>query len=77
MKHAPALEQLIDALRTLPGVGPKSAQRMAFHLLQDGRRRCACAGRLAHPGVAVGELLLAVSDADAGRTLFRLCEQAA
>ncbi|MCB1623282.1 MAG: recombination protein RecR, partial [Pseudomonadales bacterium] len=37
MKHAPALEQLIDALRTLPGVGPKSAQRMAFHLLQDGR----------------------------------------
>ncbi len=37
MKHAPALAQLIDALRTLPGVGPKSAQRMAFHLLQDGR----------------------------------------
>ncbi len=37
MKHAPALTQLIDALRTLPGVGPKSAQRMAFHLLQDGR----------------------------------------
>ena len=28
---------LIDALRVLPGVGPKSAQRMAFHLLQDGR----------------------------------------
>jgi recombination protein RecR len=37
MKHAPALARLIDALRTLPGVGPKSAQRMAFHLLQDGR----------------------------------------
>jgi recombination protein RecR len=28
---------LIDALRALPGVGPKTAQRMAFHLLQDGR----------------------------------------
>lgn len=28
------LEELIDALRVLPGVGPKSAQRMAYHLLQ-------------------------------------------
>jgi recombination protein RecR len=37
LKHSPALARLIDALRTLPGVGPKSAQRMAFHLLQEGR----------------------------------------
>lgn len=37
MKHSPAVARLIDALRTLPGVGPKTAQRMAFHLLQDGR----------------------------------------
>jgi recombination protein RecR len=37
MKHSPALARLIDALRTLPGVGPKTAQRMAFHLLQEGR----------------------------------------
>jgi len=37
MKHPPSLSRLIDALRTLPGVGPKTAQRMAFHLLQDGR----------------------------------------
>ncbi len=37
MKHSPALAELIDALRALPGVGPKSAQRMAFHLLQDAR----------------------------------------
>ena len=29
-----ALDALIDALRCLPGVGPRSAQRMAFHLLQ-------------------------------------------
>jgi recombination protein RecR len=29
-----ALEELIEALRCLPGVGPKSAQRMAYHLLQ-------------------------------------------
>jgi recombination protein RecR len=32
-----ALEQLIDALRRLPGVGQKSAQRMAYHLLQHDR----------------------------------------
>lgn len=33
-----ALEQLITALRCLPGVGPKSAQRMAYHLLQRDRK---------------------------------------
>ncbi|WP_031404162.1 recombination mediator RecR [Thiomonas sp. FB-Cd] len=32
-----ALDALIDALRVLPGVGPKSAARMAFHLLQHDR----------------------------------------
>ena len=37
MQHSPALSALIEALRALPGVGPKSAQRMAFHLLQDAR----------------------------------------
>jgi len=34
MKAPAALEELITALRCLPGVGPKSAQRMAYHLLQ-------------------------------------------
>ena len=33
----PALEGLIEALRRLPGVGPRSAQRMAWHLLQHDR----------------------------------------
>jgi recombination protein RecR len=40
----PALEGLIEALRRLPGVGVKSAQRMAWHLLQhdrEGARRIA------------------------------------
>jgi recombination protein RecR len=37
MKHSPQLVRLIDALRALPGVGPKTAQRMAFHLMQEGR----------------------------------------
>ncbi|MGB0204347.1 MAG: recombination mediator RecR [Neptuniibacter sp.] len=34
MSFSPLLQQLISALRCLPGVGPKSAQRMAFHLLE-------------------------------------------
>jgi recombination protein RecR len=34
MKAPSSLEALIQALRCLPGVGPKSAQRMAYHLLQ-------------------------------------------
>lgn len=33
-----ALEDLIQALRCLPGVGPKSAQRMAYHLLQRDKQ---------------------------------------
>jgi recombination protein RecR len=37
LKHSPRLAQLIEALQSLPGVGPKTAQRMAFHLLQEGR----------------------------------------
>lgn len=37
MSSEPLLEQLIDALRCLPGVGPKSAQRMALHLLERNR----------------------------------------
>ncbi len=41
MRNPSSLEELIEALRCLPGVGPKSAQRMAFHLLQRD-----------HPGAA-------------------------
>lgn len=35
--YPPLLTRLIEALRRLPGVGPKSAQRMAFHLLDRDR----------------------------------------
>ena len=34
---AKGLERLVEALRVLPGVGPRSAQRMAYHLLQRDR----------------------------------------
>ena len=43
MKTPSSLEALVEALRCLPGVGPKSAQRMAYHLLQHDREG---AGRL-------------------------------
>lgn len=38
MKNPPALEHLIESLRCLPGVGPKSALRMAYYLLQRDRK---------------------------------------
>ncbi len=44
MKNPPSLEALISALRCLPGVGAKSAQRMAFHLLQRDREGAARLG---------------------------------
>jgi len=37
VKLPPRLQQLLQALRHLPGVGPKTAQRMAFHLLAHDR----------------------------------------
>ena len=43
---ASLLEQLIESLRVLPGVGQKSAQRMAYHLLErdrEGGKRLATA----------------------------------
>ena len=41
MKFSPALANLIEALRCLPGVGPKSAQRMTLHLLERDREGAA------------------------------------
>ena len=37
MSFSPLIRQLIDALRILPGVGQKTAQRMALHLLERDR----------------------------------------
>lgn len=45
MRFSPLLEQLIESLRCLPGVGPKTAQRMALQLLTRGRDN---GRRLAH-----------------------------
>jgi recombination protein RecR len=38
MEKPAALDELIQSLRCLPGVGPKSAQRMAYHLLQRDKK---------------------------------------
>ncbi|MDB2386836.1 recombination mediator RecR [Shewanella sp.] len=37
MKFSPLVDELIQSLKCLPGVGPKSAQRMAFQLLERDR----------------------------------------
>lgn len=37
MFFSPLVSELVEALRVLPGVGPKSAQRMALHLLERNR----------------------------------------
>lgn len=54
MGYSPLIDGLVEALRCLPGVGPKSAQRMAFHLLQrdrDGARHLAQALVAAADGI--------------------------
>lgn len=55
MKHSPLVQALIDAFTCLPGVGPRSAQRMAFQLLErnrDGGRQLAGALAAAMDGVS-------------------------
>lgn len=46
------MARLIDALRKLPGVGPKSAQRMAFHLLDRDRPAAEHLGNAIHDALA-------------------------
>jgi recombination protein RecR len=60
---AASLEALIDALKALPGVGPKSAARMAFHLLQHDRP---AAERLS---LALGDALRKVGHCERCNTL--------
>ena len=51
MKLGATLDRLVDALKRLLGIGPRSAQRIAFHLLQHDR----------DAAVALGEALLAAA----------------
>jgi recombination protein RecR len=45
VKTPSSLDFLSEALRRLPGIGPKSAQRMAYHLMQHDREGAALLGR--------------------------------
>jgi recombination protein RecR len=45
VRYPPRLAGLIEALRRLPGVGPRSAQRIAFHLLEKDREGAALLAR--------------------------------
>lgn len=47
-RYGPAIDDLIEALRCLPGVGPKSAQRMALHLLERDRGGAVTLGAALH-----------------------------
>ncbi len=72
MHHHGLVDDLIEALRCLPGVGPKSAQRMAFHLLQRDRE----AGR--HLAVVMADAMQRVGRCEQCRSLSevavcRLC----
>jgi len=67
---SPLLAQLIDALKCLPGVGPKSAQRMAFYLLERDRDGAK------HLSSALTEAVEKIGSCSMCRTLSetRLCE---
>ena len=79
----PALEALVESLRQLPGIGPRTAQRIAHHLLQHdrgGMRRLAAAleaaaERVGHcPGCrAFSESGLCAVCADPARDARLLC----
>lgn len=72
MSDAPLLLQLIEALRCLPGVGPKSAQRMAFHVLERDREGGArLAGVLQRAVEEIGHCERCRTLTE--RTLCRLC----
>ncbi len=43
----PSIERLVTELARLPGIGPRSAQRLAFHLMRDAERAPALAAALA------------------------------
>lgn len=80
---AHSLDALIQALRRLPGVGVKSAQRMAFHLLQHDRDGAERLSRALHEAVSAvhhcarchtfTEAEICSTCLDPGRDATRLC----
>ncbi len=83
MAVSPLLSRLVEGLRCLPGVGPKSAQRMAYHLMErdrDGARQLAALLKLAADEIGHCELCRTFSEteicpfcASTGRDRSQLC----
>ena len=83
MSFSPLIETLVEALRCLPGVGPKSAQRMTMHLLErdrEGGQALAEALQAAMAGVGhckqcrnFSELELCIICADSRRDESTIC----
>ena len=63
MSLSPLIHRLIESLRCLPGVGPKSAQRMAFHLLERNREAARQLARV------IEEAMTAIGRCESCRTL--------
>ena len=83
MSDTSTLEALVQALRRLPGVGVKSASRMAFHLLQNDRAGAEQLSRALHEATTrvrhcerchtFTENAVCETCLDAGRDAARLC----
>ena len=83
MSDTSTLEALVQALRRLPGVGVKSASRMAFHLLQNDREGAELLSRALHEASSrvrhcerchtFTESAVCETCLDAGRDVARLC----
>ena len=63
------IDDLVSALQVLPGVGPKSAQRMALHLLQRNRQGGAHLGQILETAMDEVQAVFAVPKFDGGRNL--------
>ena len=73
MNYSPLIDQLIEAFRRLPGVGPKSAQRMVLHFLEkdrSGGRALAEALQAGMDGVGQCEKCRTLSE----ESLCRICQ---
>ena len=89
MDPFPAIQSLVNELRKLPGIGPKSAQRMAFHLLKRDRAEVeALASALREMkekvrfctrchGIAEGELCAYCADPERDASLICVVEEPA
>lgn len=73
MNYSPLIDQLVDAFRRLPGVGPKSAQRMVLHFLEkdrEGGKNLARALNAAMDGVGQCERCRTLSE----QALCHICQ---